>query len=468
MAKDRVLDFFKEISEVPRCSGKEQRIRQFLKKFAKENKLNFKQDSYGNCIIYKAGSKGTVVLQAHLDMVCEKEEEFDFDFSKKGPEIKIKRGWLTANHTTLGADNGIGVAMILDILSQKKYLSFVKGLFTVEEEIGLKGAKYIEGSFLEGSYLINCDGGGDDTIVIGSADGIDVKVKIPLKRKNFSKGKIFDLKITGLMGGHSGLDIGLKRANAIKIAAEVILKISGKNSTGIYQFEGGTKINAIPRNAEVVFSTKKTLSQIKKIIKNVKKRHSFEKNLKIEICEEKNKKEKKAIDEKGTKRILKMLLDFPHGVFVKKKGAVLSSSNLARIFIRKNQANIEFFLRSLYEKDSQELLKKISDISTQNKGVIVVEKLFPSWNLHGNSRILRKAVRVYKELFKKAPQIKEVHAGIECAYFYKKHPQLEIISIGPSIKNLHTPYERVKISSVKKTTRFLKELILTLSDESCG
>jgi len=467
MAKDRVLDFFKRISEIPRCSGKEQKIRNFLKKFAKENKLNFKQDSYGNCLIYKKGSKGNIILQAHLDMVCEKEEWLDFDFSKNGPKIKIKGGWLTASHTTLGADNGIGVAMILDILSQKKF-PFLKGLFTVEEETGLRGAKHIEKTFLDGKYLINCDGGGDDTIVVGSADGVYVKAKIPLKRENFSKEKVFSLKISNLMGGHSGLDIGLKRANAIKIAAEIIYKIFKNNSVKILRFEGGTKINAIPRNAEVVFSTEKHPSQMEKIIREEKRRYLFEKNLEIEISEEKNQKEKKAIDEKDTKKILKTLLDFPHGVFVKKKGLVLSSSNLAHIFIENNQANIEFFLRSSYEKDSQKLLRKISDISTQNKGKIFAEKLFPSWNLKKNSGILKKAVKVYRKLSKKAPRIKEVHAGIECAYFYEKRPHLEIISIGPSIKNLHTPYEKVKISSVKKTTRFLKKLILALSDEGCG
>ncbi|MFH1353231.1 MAG: beta-Ala-His dipeptidase, partial [bacterium] len=462
--------YFEEISKIPRCSGKEHQVRKFIKNFARGAGLRFKEDSAGNILVFKPAlnscSKRTVVLQSHLDMVCEKGRETKFNFLNDALELRKTGNFIEASGTTLGADNGIGVAAMLAVLSDKKMRHPpLECLFTVSEETGLIGASRIPGSFLSGRIFLNLDSEEEGTVCTGSAGGASVVLKMPviftaLSEQSFSE---FEVSVSGLRGGHSGMDIHKKRASAIKILTEILNGLCRMFDIRISKIEGGTKINAIPRAASAsVFISEKQVQGFKNFLKEhmgeIKERYGDEKRLKIQW------ENRKGVGEYfcAGSGIITFLSKLPHGVIKRNKAGVVTSANFAILRTGKKWLKMRYLCRSSSINGMGILIKKLEALGKQYNCLFSSKDVFPAWEPVSNSRILGISRMTYRKIFSKKLRVKTVHAGLECGVIGKKFGGMDMISIGPDIENAHTPSERVKISSVRKFYEFLKGLLKEL------
>ncbi len=471
MKDNNLWEYFKEISKIPRCSGKERRAGKFIKNFAKKACLRFKEDKAGNLLVFKPAQNShsgkTVVLQSHLDMVCEKVRETKFNFSNDALKLRKKGNFIYAEGTTLGADNGIGVAAMLDVLSDKGMRHPpLECLFTVSEETGLIGASRIGGSFLSGRTFINLDSEEEGTVFTGSAGGAEAVLKMPviflgLSGRDFSE---FEISVSDLRGGHSGMDIHKKRPSAIKILAEILNSLCRKFNIKISKIAGGTKINVIPREAGAsVFISEKQVRVFKNFLKEhtgkIKERYGNEKRLKIQW--EKHKPAGKKYFCEGAE-ITNFLLKLPHGVIERNKAGVATSANFAILRTGKKWLEMRYLCRSSSKNGLGCVIKKLEALGNRSNCRFSSKEVFPVWEPGANSRILGISRSSYKKIFSKKLRVKTVHAGLECGVIGKKFGGMDMISIGPDIENAHTPSERVKISSVDRVYKFLKCLLKEL------
>ncbi len=459
---------FDEIRKIPRCSKNEEKIREYVVNFAKKLGFSYKTDKAGNVVIEKPATHGKesspiTIVQAHMDMVCEKNEDVTHDFTKDPIRVKIEGEWVKAEGTTLGADNGIGVAACLALLEENEISHPpLEILLTVDEETGLTGAFQLDPSFLKGKILLNLDSEEEGVFIIGCAGGADTEYVIPVKRTDKLYNDVKILKIKGLKGGHSGVDIDKERANAIKILARILYEI--KDRIEIAEIKGGDKRNAIPREATVVFASEnykeieEKVKELEKEIKNeIEKREpeffieisNYEKKVRCIACEDKDK-------------VIRFLLLLPHGVLSTSpviNGLVETSTNLA--VIRTENEKIKIIESSRSSLDSAlSFVRKVLKAGGELIGAKVHQpEGYPGWTPNPESEILKKAVKVYEKLFGKKPQIKAVHAGLETGIIGKKFPGMDMLSFGATIKDLHSPNERVHIPSVERFYRFLKELL---------
>mgnify|MGYP005844055549 CR=1 FL=1 len=469
---------FYEISKVPRPSKKEGKIRAYIKNFAVENSLDFIEDKAGNICIKIPATKGyenskTVVLQGHLDMVCEKNKDSNHDFDNDGLKLKLENNWVKAEGTTLGADNGIGVAAALAIALDKEIEHGpIEILLTVDEETGLTGANALSKKMITGDILLNLDSEEDGAFYVGCSGGIDTQAefKIPL-RNNKNKINAFRLSVTGLLGGHSGLDIHKNRGNAIKILALILNKLL-QMDLKIANLTGGSKRNAIPREAEAIVLVDK--SNVKKVKKEfVKIQASFislfkgkEDNLKIEF-EPIEEKVKKYFKGNFARKIVRTLLALPHGVVSMSadiKDLVETSTNLATITRDKNKIIIGTSQRSSVETakfNLAEIVKAVFELADADK--INTGDGYPGWKPNMNSKILSLAKSVYEKEFNSQPEIKAIHAGLECGILSGKFPNLDMISFGPTIEGAHSPDERVDVDAVKKFYKLIRLILIEIA-----
>ncbi|MEG8947545.1 aminoacyl-histidine dipeptidase [Rosettibacter firmus] len=472
---------FYEISQIPRQSKHEDKIRTYLKNFAGVNNLIYKEDRAGNIVIYLPPVPGfenspTIVLQSHVDMVCEKNKDKVHDFEKDPIELIRDGDWIKANGTTLGADNGIGVAAALSIALDN---SFEHGpielLFTVDEETGLTGADSLERDFITGKYLLNLDTEEDGAFYIGCAGGMDTVGTFKIEYGKFNKEYTpYYLFISGLKGGHSGINIHEGRANAIKLLGQILKNLEGLNYQISY-IAGGSKRNAIPREAEAILwlhpdDELKAIESVNAfVIESTFEYKNKESDIKI-IFERKetNGLSKKVFSSDFVNKIINVILAIPHGVIsmsAEIDGLVETSSNLATLIIEDDYLRIGTSQRSSVESAKRNIGNSVRAVFELAGAEISVLDKYPAWQPNTNSRLLELSKNVYKKLFGAEPEFKAVHAGLECGILINKFPWLDMISLGPTIEGAHSPDERVKISDVEKFYKLLKAIISELSKE---
>lgn len=454
---------FADLNAVPRPSKKEERVIEFMMNFGRELNLETIKDEIGNVVIKKPASPGMenrkkVILQSHLDMVHQKNGDTIFDFDKEGIKMRVQGDWIDAEGTTLGADNGIGVATIMATLSSNDIEHPpIEALFTIDEETGMTGAKEMDGSLFQGEILLNLDTEDDDELSIGCAGGIDTNTTYNYEKVETPKNATsFRIEIKGLLGGHSGMDIDSGRGNANKWMARILWNLAQKNTIYINDFDGGGLRNAIPREATASFSTAGELSQIQNEF-NIQKQvlvseyKSIEGNISIEISEIAN--EGNVVSEVDSKKILNTLCSLHNGVYRMSpdiKGLVETSSSLARVLISEGIFITQSLQRSSVESTKDEIAMTIKS-AFENMGCAVAQSGdYPGWEPNPNSDILTIMEDLYKKLFNENPQVKACHAGLECGILGTHLPDVDMISFGPNIRAAHSPDEKVQISSVQK------------------
>ena len=468
----KVINLFKEINGIPRCSGNEKQISDWLTSFGKQQGWETIQDEVGNVILKVPSKNGyankpTIILQGHMDMVCVREEGSNHDFCKDPIFTYEEDGWLKAKGTTLGADNGIAVALALAIATENDIAHPpLELLFTVDEERGLTGAKSLKPDVLTGKFLLNIDSDCDGVFTIGCAGGKDTLIKVPLTyddtASNIPK---FEIAISNLSGGHSGTQIKAQKPNAIQLIARILNAIVDNENQmvekdfRICSMKAGVAHNAIPTNASVIIATNNkelVLNTCDDFLKIFKKEFG-ESEPEFTFNVEESQNNQKLLNYDLSRKIVKMLIALPHGVFTMNKQFVETSNNLATINCDET-LNILLSHRSNVESKLDFLINKVKAIADLAGAEIIVSGGYPHWEPNWDSEILKKSVMSYKNVFDAEPRIEVIHAGLECGVIGAKYPGMEMISFGPTIKAPHTPKERLKIDDIKRILDFLVEL----------
>jgi dipeptidase D len=460
---------FAQIIRIPHCSGNEKALGDYIISFAKGLNLTWKRDKVGNIVVVKPASPGhensaKVILQAHMDMVGEKNSNVAHDFAKDPIEAEKKGEWIQAKGTTLGSDNGIGVASALSVMEDKTLVHGpMEFLFTVDEETGLTGANRLGKDFLKGTKLLNLDSEEEGTFTIGCSGGGDSEITLPLERKKRRFKDVYLLKLSGFRGGHSGLDINQNRGNAIRLLARLLYQSQEKFKFELLRFEGGNKRNAIPREAWAELYLDRSLA---------KKMQAFLKNQFAKIKNEYKVVEKeaqfsfeKAKDSKedpltaaSQAALIRFVLSLPHGVIAMHPeiaGLVETSTNLAIIRIEKKQAQIVSSSRSSVASALEAVRLTIKALAELAGARIVQAQGYPGWEPNLQSGLLKKLSEVFQKVFARDPLVKAVHAGLECGIIGEKFPGMDMISFGPTIEHPHSPEERVHVGSVENFWKFL-------------
>lgn len=470
---------FYEISQIPRNSKNEEQIRSYLRNFAENNSFTFKEDSVGNIVIHVPPTPGkenlpTIVLQSHVDMVCEKNRETVHDFSKD-PIKLVKAGeWITADGTTLGADNGIGAAASLAIAGEEDLEHGpLELLFTVDEETGLTGANNLQPGFITGKYLLNLDTEEDGAFYVGCAGGMDTAGILPIEFEKINeKLSVYNLFISGLKGGHSGININDGRANAIKLMAH-LLKSLKSFELQIVQISGGSKRNAIPREAEaIILIDTKHESEIREVINEFSINTSLhfrktedEIKISLDIKDSPDTTFTNAFSKLFRDKVINTLIALPHGVVSMSSeisGLVETSTNLATVVQNTNEIIIGTSQRSSIESSKKSIASVVESVFNLADAKVKIGDGYPGWQPNMESPLLKKGIQIYKIMFSKEPVIKAVHAGLECGILGDRYPGLDMLSLGPTIEGAHSPDERVNIVDVEKFYRLLKEIIRSI------
>lgn len=468
-----VLKYFEDISKIPRTSKEEKQISDYLLNFAKTLNLEVVQDENLNIYMRKKATPGyengkTVILQGHMDMVCEKNEGTIHDFKKDPLKLRVIDGKIYATDTTLGADNGIAVAYIMALMASKDIPHpEIEALITVDEETSMNGAKTFDPSFFRGKYLINIDSTYDSKLLVSCSGGLRASVTKKVNHEEL-QGEIVTIKVRGLKGGHSGIDINKERGNANKILGRILINIE-KNYTNIniVSLSGGAKDNAIPREADCQIAVDS--SDVDNIILAVK---SVEEVIKKELeCEEefnvivsKNDKPLKnnMITVKDSKDLIDLMYLIPNGVKTQSmaiKDLVITSNNFGVIEYDGDTVIFKNAIRSSIDSAKYNVVREIDVLSRAFRAVTKESASYPGWEYDKNSEIREIAQRVYKKMFNDEMEVYAIHAGVECGLIKEKLPHLDMVSFGPIIKDNHTPGEWVSIGSTKKVWEFLKAIL---------
>jgi dipeptidase D len=464
---------FADLNAVPRPSKKEERVRQFMVDFGNNLGLETNVDKIGNVIIKKPASAGmenrkTVILQAHLDMVHQKNSDTVFDFDTQGIEMIEEGDWVRANGTTLGADNGIGVAAIMAVLSSNEIQHpAVEAFFTIDEETGMTGAMQMDDSLLQGEILLNIDTEDDDELSIGCAGGIDTNTSYSYSEVSVkTNSKTVEISIRGLLGGHSGMDIDKGRGNANKWMARILWEISQSISLQLVAFDGGSLRNAIPREATAIIAIEATDANKFHELFDLQVATLKEEYQSIEpainILAKEITAAEKAMNDTDFKKIINLICSVHNGVFRMSPdivGLVEASSSLARIIISNGSFTSQSLQRSSVESTKSEVAMNIR-CAFENAGCNVVQGGdYPGWKPNPTSAILNLMENLYKELYNEEPKVKACHAGLECGILGKHLPGVDMISFGPNIRAAHSPDEKVQISSVQKFWGYYMETL---------
>lgn len=466
-------NFFADINAVPRPSKREERIIQYMLEFGKSLGLETKTDSIQNVIIKKPASPGMenrkiVILQAHLDMVHQKNEDTNFDFETQGIDMFIDGDWVKAKGTTLGADNGIGVSAIMSILASTDIPHpAIEALFTIDEETGMTGAMKLDGSNFQGEILLNLDSEDDDELAIGCAGGIDTNTKYYYNEELVRANSTYlTISIRGLLGGHSGMDIDKGRGNANKMMNRILYHLFSLYEFQLISIDGGSLRNAIPRESTAVIAVgNSNLEEAKEAISSIAETlhheyKSIEKLMKITV-EEKGEGENAVIHE-DIYKILNVLYTIPNGVFRMSpdiEGLVETSSSLARVIVNEGTFITQSLQRSSVDSTKLDIANAVRS-SFEIAGMSVVQNGdYPGWEPNPDSAILKVMHKMYVDRFNEEPNVRACHAGLECGILGKHLPGVDMISFGPNIRAPHSPDEKVQISSVQKFWGFFLEVL---------
>ena len=470
------LNHFREITKIPHGSGNEKAVSDYVKSFAENLGLRTVQDDMYNLIVFKDAAQGyesspAVILQAHLDMVCEKNADTAHDFEKDPLDIYIEGDFLRARGTTLGADNGIAVSLFMALMEECKEHPALEFVFTTEEETGMGGAMYLDASPLKGKYMINLDADNDAGFVMGCAAGTMIKYSLPISYTKPCEDSVqAKISISGLTGGHSGMDIHRNRAHAIKLIGITLAELDAKLCVCIKSLSGGMKVNAIPREAFLWAAIPKSeLPQAKEIIGKLQGQFSSDFRLtdpKLQVAiEEINGEANEVLDDASKQRLISSLLLFPNGVLAMSSelaSLVNSSCNLGVAETAKDKIVLSAMPRGATKYYNERVESAVLSLSKLNSAEAVFIERSPAWPYNPFSQLLDIAKKSYSKVFGREATVNAVHAGLECGLFAEKIPGLDIISFGPVTKDLHTPDERVSISSVGKVWKFLLELFSKL------
>jgi dipeptidase D len=474
-----VWEHFVQIAAVPRPSKKEQKIVDHVSRIAREHHLDFVRDPTGNVLVKKPASPGKerasgVVLQAHLDMVCEKNSSSRHDFEHDGIVLQRVDGYITAKETTLGADNGIGVAAALSIMLDSSLehgpLEF---LFTVDEETGLTGAHGLTAGFLAGRTLLNLDSEEDGALYIGCSGGRDTILRMKIIRTAPADGaKPVRISVGGLRGGHSGLEIDKGRGNAIQMMGRVLRSLDGVLEYSIAGIEGGSKRNAIPRECSaLLYVPERELGTLQEKVKQIagtlqSECRKNDPDLSVEATQDDQTICRDCIEKTQTRVLLRLLAALPHGVVAMSPDIpdlVETSTNLATIETAAGEVTIGTSQRSSVASALEEIVRRVVVVGELAGAGSEHTDGYPGWEPDLDSAVLRTAIDVYHDLFGKEPEVKAIHAGLECGIIGERYPHMDMVSFGPTIEHAHSPDERVEIASVAKFWTFLVTLLRTLS-----
>ena len=474
---EKLFHFFEEISAIPRGSGNEKGISDYLVKFAEDRNLWVHRDEANNVIIKKAASEGAksqepVMLQGHIDMVCEKRAGVEHDFEKDGLGLQIKDGNLTANGTTLGADNGVAVALMLMIMDDEDISHpALECVFTTEEEVGLDGAKALDKSLLDAKIMINLDSETEGLATVSCAGGLRIKLEREIKREA-AEGTLLSVKMEGLSGGHSGQDIDKERQNADILMARLLRQLMKETDGKLVQFAGGTKDNAIPRECEAVliYTDEEEAEKAEELACDLagvyaEELEQAEPAFECEITSETNK-TAEAIPEEAAKAMINAICLVPNGVQkrdMQMDGFVIVSSNLG--IVRTDEEKLTMIISPRSSVASlQEYSKERFNILAETFGFTVeYSGEYPGWSYKVDSRIREVCKESYKELFGEDLKIEGIHAGLECGLFSDAIEGLDAIAIGPTIHNCHTPDEYLPLDSFERFYEFLKDILKRLA-----
>jgi len=464
-----IWNHFEDLNAVPRPSKKEERVRQFMVDFGNKLELETVVDKIGNVIIKKPATAGmenrqTVILQGHIDMVHQKNNDTNFDFNTQGIQSYIDNDWVKAKGTTLGADNGMGVAAAMSLLSSTNIEHpALEALFTIDEETGMTGAKHLDGSLLSGTILLNLDTEDDDEFSVGCAGGIDTNTTYKYETQAVPTDYTsFQITLKGLKGGHSGMDIHLGRANANLVMNRVIFEATERFYIRICELEGGSLRNAIPRESVGIVALPssekdKFISFFNDFSAIIKQEYAItEPNMIFELEAVQN--PEKMLTTTDHKKIVSVIYTTPNAVWKmseKIEGLVETSSSLAKVVIKHGEYSTKSLQRSMIDsgrKDIANALKLTYDLIGAN---VVQGGEYPGWAPNPDSKILKVLKAKYIEMFSEQPKVQACHAGLECGILSEHIPNCDMISFGPTIRNPHSPDEKVNISSVQKFWKFL-------------
>lgn len=466
---------FEEICKYPRASKKEEKIAEYVVSVGKRLGLQTEKDKFGNILIRKPATSGrenlkTVTMQGHIDMVCEKNRDVEHDFDNDPIYPYIDGDWVKAKGTTLGADNGIGVAAALAVLEANDIeLGPIEALFTLDEETGLTGASSLKKGWLKGDILINMDSEDLGTLFIGCSGGKNTaakfKSKLEKSPRNYST---FELKVAGLKGGHSGLEIHVGRGNAVKILNRLIWNYSQESTIRLSEINGGNKHNAIPREAfAIVLVPKNHEKNLKKFVtkfnETVKAEYAtVEPDLVVSLS--KHTVPEKVIDEKTQKHLVNALYAIPHGVIKMSNdipGLVETSTNLAVVETVGKYVNIVTSQRSSVASEIKDITAMVSSVLQLSGAEISYGDGYPGWKPDVNSDVLKVFKSTFTRMYGKEPEVTAIHAGLECGIIKEKYPDMDMISFGPTMKDVHSPAEKLQISTVPE---FYNQLITVLKN----
>ena len=477
MDSDKVLSIFKEITRIPRESGHEEKIVEYLVNFAKQHGLEYKTDDARNVVITRPASLGfenhpTIVLQGHTDMVCEKNAGVNHDFAKDPINYVIEDGWMIAKDTTLGADCGIGVAAQLAALIDPAPCGKIECLFTSSEETGMDGAFGLKPGFITGKILINLDSEDEGELFIGCAGGIDTTALFTLRKERLAAGaRCFKLMIFNGLGGHSGDDINKGRANAVQLLARFLNGALDAEcfEISLCSIDGGNKRNAIAREASAIVAVYGDIEEFRShwehFSLDVKGEYAItEPSLSFAV--EPDSSVDSAYDTDSAVRLVRGLYAAPHGVLAMSPdipGLVETSTNLASVKMAdQNTIRVGTSQRSSITSARRAAAAKVEAAFLLAGAKVTHEGEYPGWEPKLDSEILRKCIASYKKLFGIEPAVKAIHAGLECGLFLKIYPDLDMISFGPTLRGVHAPGERLDLASLDKFTRLLDDVIHSL------
>lgn len=473
----RVFHYFEEITKIPHGSGNTKEISDYLVNFAKEHGLSYVQDEMNNVVIYKPAYKGyedapVVILQGHMDMVCEKRPDVEHDFTKDPLNLSVKDGYISANGTTLGGDDGIAVAYALALLESDDIPHpALEVLITVDEEIGLLGAVGLDCGVLKGRRLINLDSEAEGSIWISCAGGLTGISHIPVQRVE-AEGEKLQVKVCGLMGGHSGAEIDKNRANANILMGRFLYGLKKQADYEILSLEGGKKDNAITRETVAELLVAKEMTEAVKAYakeQQAKLREEYagsDEGIAIEILE-KGTEKGAVLHPTSREKVLFYLMNVPFGIAKMSgsiEGLVETSSNIGILKLFEGELSASSSVRSSVEAARDALSDKIEYLTEFLGGEYEVQGAYPAWEYRKESPLRDKMVEVYEQVYGEKPNVVAIHAGLECGLFYKKMEGLDCVSLGPNMKDIHTSEEVLDIASTERVWKYLLKVLENLKD----
>lgn len=474
-----VFQYFEEICGIPHGSGNTKQISDYLVSFAEKHGLRVRQDEKNNVVIWKGGTDGyeeaaPVMLQGHIDMVCEKEEGCEIDFANEGVRLQLQDGVVSAQGTTLGGDDGIAVAYMLAVLSATDIPHPpLEAVFTVDEEIGMLGAAALDASGLNARTMLNIDSEDEGYLLVSCAGGVAVTVHVPVQREQM-EGISVTLTVSGLQGGHSGVEIDKGRGNANQILGRVLYELGQSFSYRICEVSGGLKDNAIPRLAEAKLlfapSDQDEIGEVKAAVKELsqilaKEYRQTDPAVELAIETGDGLRTMPVMAAGTAEKVVTALVCLPGGIqrmSADVEGLVQTSLNLGILKTEEDDVSFSFAVRSSVETEKKELVNRISCLVAALGGTVTCRGEYPAWEYRQDSPLRDRMIEVFEEQYGRKPVVQAIHAGVECGLFAGKLPGLDCVSYGPDMKDIHTPNESMDVESVRRTWEYTREVLKRL------